>query len=119
MDNESKGFFGIVLSAILIIGGVGYVTYWGGLITKPTANILESKIRETDPLVVKTQQDRTLELVADIERKERALKSLQVEAQDTEKASIAALRTELIRTMGTLREDQVPATVKAYLTRDN
>jgi hypothetical protein len=119
MDSETKGFFSILLGAILLIAGVSYVTYWGGLVTKPTANILESKIRETDPLVVKSQQDRCLEIIADIDRKQRAMSTMEIDAQATEKASIAALRTELIHTMGTLREDQVPETVKAFLTIDN
>jgi hypothetical protein len=119
MDNESKGIIGLFAGLLLVIGGFSYVTYWGGLVTKPAANILEQKAREQDPLVIKTQQDRTLEIVGDIERKERELKSLEADAQLTEKASIKALRTDLIRVMGTLREDQIPDTVKAYLTKDN
>ncbi len=118
MDDESKGILAFLAGLMLIIGGVTYVTYWGGLITKPTANIIEQKIREQDPLVIKTQQDRSLEIIADIERKQRSLTTLELDAQKTEKASIAALRTDLIRTLGTLKEDQIPDTVKAFLTAD-
>lgn len=114
MDSESKAVLRFWTAFLLVIMALSGLAYWGTLITRPMANELEEKARVKNPLVVRTQQDRALEILAAIQRLQREYPRLNEEGKSQSRTSIEALEGQLTMVLGTLTDDQIPPQVKAH-----
>lgn len=115
--NEEVNLIKLFTGVLIVSLCLGGLVYWGGLVTQPVANNLQQKARETNPLVINTKQQNALRMLSQIQIKQEEIDNIRQSGGDVTLAqtSLRRMVAELKEQVGTLKQNQIPPTVKEFL----